>query len=367
MICVITSRSGFFMDGSTLWQTAGMMIWLYIARIRALSCKPGELPRIRKHLSPLFVARSLSSNGYAALNTPDDFPTMLAKIGHIIVALRARIKRPRPPSETVAFPYARNLILDVMSEGRRKNIIHLPFEAELGLARAYLAAIEASTGERISLTTWVTKCLADTIGEDLSMQGYRKGARQIVLFEDVDVTLMVERDQDGAPMPIPKTIRAVNRKSLLDVHCDVAAIKNATAGRSASLTALEKQFFSLPKLLRRPVWFFIRRNPVLFKDILGTVGVTSLGMFTQGLAFMMPITPMTLTLAIGGVSKKMVLEQGEMVEREFICLNASADHDLIDGAPLMRFAERLRQRIGNPYSSFAPHAQPCGEHYRDIG
>lgn len=270
---------------------------------------------------------------------------MILEFGRILAALRGVSKRPMPPCETGAFPQLRNLILDVMAEGRRKNIINLLFEVELGWARDSMAKIEAETGERISLTAWVTKCLADTIATDRRVQAYRKGRRQVVMFDDVDVTLMVERDIDGAWMPVPQIIRAANRKSLLEIHRELMDAKQDSNRPAGSLTALERRFVSMPWIFRRLAWFFIRRDPVLFKEVMGTVGVTSLGMFTRGAAILLPITPMTLTVAIGGISKQVALEGGQAVEREVLHLNVGADHDVVDGAPLMRFAERLRQRI----------------------
>jgi pyruvate/2-oxoglutarate dehydrogenase complex dihydrolipoamide acyltransferase (E2) component len=109
------------------------------------------------------------------------------------------------------------------------------------------------------------------------------------------------------------------------------------------MNALEMQFFLLPSFLRRALWFFVRRNPYWFKDLVGTAGVTSMGMFTSGVAVGVGITPMTVTLCIGSIEKKLALVDGQAIEREVIHLNISVDHEIIDGAPLARFAERLNK------------------------
>jgi hypothetical protein len=109
------------------------------------------------------------------------------------------------------------------------------------------------------------------------------------------------------------------------------------------MSALEMQFFLLPGFLRKALWFFVRRNPYWFKDLAGTAGVTSMGMYTSGAALGVPITPMSLTLTIGTMEKKPVLQDGQVVERDIVHLTLSVDHDVIDGAPLMRFAERFKQ------------------------
>jgi len=46
------------------------------------------------------------------------------------------------------------------------------------------------------------------------------------------------------------------------------------------------------------------------------------------------------------------------VEREFVHLNLSADHDIIDGAPLMRFAERFKKILADGTALMASAQAP---------
>ena len=111
------------------------------------------------------------------------------------------------------------------------------------------------------------------------------------------------------------------------------------------MNALEMQFFLLPRFLRKAVWFVIRRNPYWFKDVAGTAAVTSLGMYGSGTAAGIPITPMTLTLTIGTIEKQPALDGGQLFERDVVHLVLSVDHDVVDGAPLMRFIERFKRLL----------------------
>ena len=140
-------------------------------------------------------------------------------------------------------------------------------------------------------------------------------------------------------------VRAANNKDIGDIHQALQLAKIAPLGEQGPMSALEKQFFELPGPLRRIVWFFIRRDPYLFKQLAGTVGITSMGMHASGPAVLIPITPMTLTLSIGTISNKLVLENGQAVQCEIIQMNLGADHDIIDGAPLMRFADRFKEKL----------------------
>jgi hypothetical protein len=165
------------------------------------------------------------------------------------------------------------------------------------------------------------------------------------MFDDIDLSFTVEREVDGAPLPLAWISRAANRKSVEALHAELQAAKVAPLGVDGPLSALEHWFFRLPDFIRRPVWRYIRSDPYVFKQLAGTVGVTSMGMFTRGAAVLLPISPMTLTLSIGATEKRTVITDDEALERRFIHLNLGADHDIIDGAPLMRFADALKDKL----------------------
>ena len=264
-----------------------------------------------------------------------------------LTQLLALLKLRPAPAITRPYPKLRNFILDVMAEGRRKNIINLLFEIELAPVRAQIAQHELEHGVHLTLTSYISKALASAVDEDRSIQAYRQGKSKLVVFDEVDLSVMVEREIEGQLMPVTLIVRAANRKSLAQIAHELANAKQLPLGETGPMTALDKLFFVLPKPLRRLVWWDIRTDPNLFKQLVGTVGVTSMGMHTSGPALLIPITPMTLTLAIGAIHKKLVLEQGQPVEREFMQLNLGADHDIIDGAPLMRFAERFKRQLGD--------------------
>ena len=255
--------------------------------------------------------------------------------------LRRELKKPRAPNKRIAYPPMRNFVLDLMAEGRRKNIINLVFAADISATLARLSA----AAEPVSVTSVVSKALLLALEENPHMHAYRYGNTELVMFEDIDLSFTVERELDGALLPLAWISRAANRKTAQQLHQELQAAKVAPLGEAGMMSALEKRFFQLPQFIRRLVWRYIRNDPYVFKQLAGTVAVTSMGMFTSGSAVVFPITPMTLTLSIGAIENRVVAIDGEMVERAFIHLNLGADHDIIDGAPLMRFADVLKKKI----------------------
>lgn len=259
--------------------------------------------------------------------------------------LRRLLALPPAKNTHAPFPKSRNVVLDILAEGRRKNNIQLLFDADATAIRAQIASQAAQTGQVVSITTFVVSTLASAVAADPHMHAYRHKGAKLIMFADVDISVMVEREVGDTLLPLPYIVRAANQKNLLTIAEELQHAKSGKLYADGPLSALEAQFFSLPRILRRIVWYLARRDAHLFRELAGTVGVTSMGMHAVGRAVVVPITPMTLTLSIGAINVQPALTDGIVVEREFIQLNLSADHDIIDGAPLMRFAATLKKNL----------------------
>ncbi|MEO8384601.1 MAG: 2-oxo acid dehydrogenase subunit E2 [Betaproteobacteria bacterium] len=257
-----------------------------------------------------------------------------------------RLLRARPATSTQSpYPPIRNFVLDILTEGRRKNTIQLLLEVDAKAIRAQIAKIAAQSGDKISITSYVAGVLARTVAAAPLMHAYLHKGRELVMFADVDLSVMVEREVDGVLLPLPFIVRAANQKSFAQIKNALAQAKSAELYADGPLSALESTFFSLPRALRRIVWYFARRDAHLFRELAGTVGITSMGMHATGRAIVIPITPMTLTLSIGTIYAHPAIREGVLIEQESLQLNLSADHDIIDGAPLMRFAAAFQENL----------------------
>ena len=272
--------------------------------------------------------------------------------------LAERSKQMGARGEVRRLPRLRNVLWDILAEGRRKNTVHVLVDADFTGVRERLKAHRLQTGESISVTSYIAKSFASAVAADRRMQAYRLGRSRIVVFDDVDIAFMVERESEGERLPLFYIVRGVQRKSMQDIHHELQLAKTQPLGIVGPVSALERQFILLPKLLRRPVWFFIRRNPYWFKAVAGTVGLSSYGMYTTGAALGLPITPMSLTLTVGAIEKQLALRDGLMYEREVVHLDISFDHDVIDGAPTMRFADRLKELLLAGVNELACPASP---------
>lgn len=239
---------------------------------------------------------------------------------------------------------------------RHKPMIHGLLEVDVTSARAALREHELRTGEKLSFTAFLSACLAKAVDEHKAVQAFRQGARRLILFRDVDIATRVERDTGGKKFVTVHILRAANRKTLRQLHDEIRAAQTADPRRMLTRGQLMSiwLFSLLPTVLYKPYFgafaWMASRNPNLWKQTMGTVGITAVGMFGTGAGWGIPATsPTSLMVTIGGIGEKQVIVDGRVDAREYLCLTISVDHDVIDGAPAARFIRRLKELIESGY------------------
>jgi pyruvate/2-oxoglutarate dehydrogenase complex dihydrolipoamide acyltransferase (E2) component len=220
-------------------------------------------------------------------------------------------------------------------------------EVDVTRARVFLRDHKAKTGESLSFTAFIIACLGKALDENEAVQAFRKGNKRLILFDEVDVFTMIERDVAGEVPIMASIVRAANRKTVREIHQEIRAAQREDVEKVA------KWFQFFPALLFRPFfWGFTwigRWYPQLWKKYVGTVGITSVGMFGKGAAWGIPPAIPTLMITVGGIGEKIVLVDEHVAARDYLSLTISFDHDIIDGAPAARFTERLKELIESGY------------------
>lgn len=249
---------------------------------------------------------------------------------------------PEPKAAIRTFPAPRNLLLDVLAKGHRKNTFHIVFDADISVAKECLNKLRRENRRPVSITSYIAKAFAGAIAADKRMQAYRLGRSQLIIFDEVDIGFTIEREWEGERLPVFYIVRDANSKSVEQINEELHRAKRAPLGEDGPMSALELQLSLLPRFMRGLVWWYIGRDPHRLKGVAGTVGLTSYGMHTSGAAVGMPITPMSFTLTVGAIEKKLMRVNEQVVERDFVHMCISMDHDVIDGAPSMRFIDRFK-------------------------
>jgi pyruvate/2-oxoglutarate dehydrogenase complex dihydrolipoamide acyltransferase (E2) component len=265
---------------------------------------------------------------------------------------RARLSKQQDTYKVVPYSKLRRGLALTLRSAQRKANIHGLFEVDVTKAREYLREHKAQTGESLSFTAFIITCLARAVDENKSVNAYHKGKKHLAIFEEVDVSIPIERELDSQKQPIVYIIRAANAKTFLEVHQEI---------RHAQVEKVEKAwtgwgFTFMPLVAFRifwPIfWWMMGRSPLIQKKYGGTVGVTSVGMFGKGAGWGIPINEHTLDLTLGGIVEKPGVVEGHIAIREYLCITMSFDHDLIDGAPAARFTRRLKELIESGYGLF---------------
>jgi len=270
-------------------------------------------------------------------------------------------RRPVPARDRAAcrvepFPRAQHQMVDWLGLMHRQHTVHALLEVDVTDARRAIREHRTRTGEGLSFTAFVVANLARAVDEDRRMHAYRRGRNQLVLFDDVDVTVLVETDVEGAKIPFPHIVRAANRKTLDQVHAEIRAAQAAGPPYVAGRRWLPL-WLLVPGFLRQRIWSMVLADPRRRKRLTGTVAVTSVGMFGRGTAWAIPLTGYSLCLTVGSIARKPGVVAGvaeearggrraERIEvREMLALTVSVDHDVIDGAPAARFGARLARLL----------------------
>jgi len=260
------------------------------------------------------------------------------------------MKKQQQDFEVVPYAKLRRVMALTLRSAQRKPMIHGLIEVDVTRARAHLRAHKAKTGESLSFTAFILACLARAISENPSVQACRKGNKQLVVFDEVDVATAIERDMGGQKQPIVYIVKGANTKTLREIHDEIRAAQTE-AVEQAWVSFKEFRFF--PLLVFRCIWpifwWLLGRHPRLQKKYGGTVGLTAVGMFGTGAGWGIPFEYRTLGVTLGGVSEKPGVVAGQIAIRDYLCMTLSFNHAMIDGAPAARFTARLKDLIESGY------------------
>jgi pyruvate/2-oxoglutarate dehydrogenase complex dihydrolipoamide acyltransferase (E2) component len=265
--------------------------------------------------------------------------------------------------EEFPFPISRTAGMDLVSAGKKINHIPVLLEVDISKARALIQSIKDKTGERISFTAWIICCLARAASEHKRIHAMRQGRKKLVLFDDVDVSTVIQRRMEDGPssdtLPMPYIIRKANEKTLEQIHSEIRNAQTHPLAKGEQSIGQEIKLpppwilrlsFALPGFIRSIYWTYLRSDPFFAKKTMGTVVVTSVGMFGKvgsGGVWGIPIGVHPLVVAIGGIARKPGVIKEAIEIREYLSLTILFDHDVTDGAAVATFVQCFRELLEN--------------------
>jgi len=152
----------------------------------------------------------------------------------------------------VPFPRERQIVVDGLAIGARRHVVHGLLEVDVTRARQFIREHKARTGETLSFTAFIVACLAHALSANRSVQAYRDWRNGLIIFDDVDVVVMIESEVNR--VAIPHIVRAANRKSFRAIHDEIRAIQTRPAQSEQKSGWLMRLAPCVPGFVRR---FFI--------------------------------------------------------------------------------------------------------------
>jgi pyruvate/2-oxoglutarate dehydrogenase complex dihydrolipoamide acyltransferase (E2) component len=244
--------------------------------------------------------------------------------------------------QVLPLTFNRRAVIASATVTKEKNAIHCITEVDITEPRWLIKEHFDKTGEKLSFTAYIVMCLAQTIKDHPLLNSFIKGRKQIIL-DDVTVNVLIERDFNGEKVPEPVGINYAQLKTYKQINDEIREAQQKTGDQLGSLSGLTWVRF-IPGFLLR-TFIRIADNNIKMAKRYGKVSVTAVGMFNKDNVWFIPHGTATVLLTIGGMSKKVVTIEDKFVEREHICLTASFDHDIVDGAPAARFMKQFTETV----------------------
>ncbi|MCX7920607.1 MAG: 2-oxo acid dehydrogenase subunit E2 [Clostridia bacterium] len=252
---------------------------------------------------------------------------------------------------TEAFPTSRLATIDIGIASQMKHHIKALIELDVTDARKMIRE-KKKQNLNISFNSWLIKCISKAVEEFSDVHGIRKGKKKIVIFDDIDISIMIEREIQREKVPLPYVIRKTNEKNISEICNEIKAGQSQSINDEGNYVLGEKKneylmkiYYSMPGFIRRMVWRKIIRSPFLTKQNMGTVIITSVGMMGKINGWVVPVSVHPLSFAVGSIIKKPGVKDDRIEIREYLYMTVSVDHDVIDGAPAVRVLSKLANLI----------------------
>jgi hypothetical protein len=250
--------------------------------------------------------------------------------------------------EVFQYPLSRIGTLDLGQIGLRKHHIAGLLEVDVTETIARIRKLRAG-GQEISFFAWMVRVIGTSIAENRYIHALAGKKHRTVVFEDIDISIMVEKVVEGNRVPLPLLIRKVNEKTAEVIHAEIQAAQSQQIKDESDyvltedkiLRSLMRLYYTLPQWMRLFMIKRILRNPHRVKRMMGTTIITSVGTAGHLSGWFIPKAMHNLCFALGPIVKKPWVVANRIEIRDILHLTVLVDHDVVDGVPAARFAARL--------------------------
>jgi len=253
------------------------------------------------------------------------------------------------------YPKSRIGTFDIGRISLLKHHVAGLIEVDVTVARNKIAALKRGPAQ-VSFTSWLIKCIGDISQKYPLLHGVKGGKRKIITFQNVDISIIIEKEINSVFVPLPYIIHEVNRKSISEIYNEINNVKKQSIRNESDYVLgrgynklLMNFYYLLPGFIRRLFWKIIISSPSLVKNMLGTVVFTSVGMVSTIKGWIIPRSVNPLCIAVSSINSKPGVINNRIMIREYLPITILIDHDVIDGAPAVRILNELVKAIESAY------------------
>lgn len=257
----------------------------------------------------------------------------------------------------LTYPSSRQLTFDVGKIGQGKHFVKALLEVDV--TDAWTAIRQSRRAEKkISFSAWLIKVIADCVALHPQVAGINQAGRsRVIVFDEVDIAIVVEKEVNATLVPLPYVIRNAERKSVFEIHDEIEDAKaQAVVDESGYVLGKDSGRLGLQIYTALPQWLrlvlfraFVLNKPQRVKATMGTVMITTVGMVGHSHGWIMPSTMHNLCLALGSLNEQPRVHKGEIEKRSVLHITVLIDHDVVDGMPAARFIDDLVVKLEAGY------------------
>ena len=234
---------------------------------------------------------------------------------------------------------------DVFDVALGRHHVSAMLEFDVTESRAKLRELRKK-GMTVSFNGWLIKVIGSVLQKHPDAAAWLYSKKKLIIFDDINVSMIVEKRSGETKVPIPLVIEKVNRKSAREITEEIEKAKSSVLGPDDIVlekrtAAYQRLYYHLPGFLRRLFWKLLLRSPKAAYRTMGNVSVTSPGMIGRINGWFIHRAVHPLSFGVGSILKKPVVVDNEIKSREILNMTILVDHDVIDGAPMVRFLSDL--------------------------
>jgi hypothetical protein len=115
-------------------------------------------------------------------------------------------------SEYSKIPRSRIATFDVFAVGMERHHVSAMLEFDVTGSRKHLQELRRN-GTSISFNGWLIKTIADVLLQHREATAYRSGRKRLVLFDDINISVIVEKKSGSNRVPIPLVVVKASEKA----------------------------------------------------------------------------------------------------------------------------------------------------------